>query len=124
MMMEQENNKTIEAQGRDWVEIVFEVIALTIIAAIVFIGGVLSFKRIMRLLPFLFANWFICISVPFLILGFDIIWVIGMKKWQPRSDQLKILKRILSVIVFAFSASMLIAVLGLLFLSYLFQHVW
>src|SRR4030042_4049764 len=120
-MKEQENTQNTVKLQKDWVGIVIDVIALSPVAIGVFVGGILLFKRIMRLLPFMFANWFISISVPFLILGFDIIWVIGMKKWQPMSDQLKVLKKILSVIVFAFSASMLIAVLGLLFLSYLFQ---
>jgi hypothetical protein len=87
--------------------IIFEVFFLTLLAVVIFVGGVYLFPRIIRFIPFLFANWFAGISGPFLVMGFDILWIIGMRKWRPMSEQLKILKIILSVSVFALSASLL-----------------
>jgi hypothetical protein len=116
-MIEQENNKKINKQKKDWIEIVFEVIALTLIATVVFIGGIYLLVRVIgRFIPF----WFSGLMGPLLILGFDTLWVIGIRKWRPKSNQLKVLKKIVSVTVLAFSASVLV----LWCIGYIFRDVW
>ncbi|MBN2018601.1 MAG: hypothetical protein JW749_00055 [Sedimentisphaerales bacterium] len=119
-MTEQDTEKKTNKPRRDWIGIVLDVIALTPIAIAVFIGGMYLFPRIGRFMPFWFANWFAGIAGPFLVLGFDILWIIGMKKWQPKSDQIRVLKKIISVTIYAFSASVLVS----WYIIYLFDHVW
>ncbi len=116
-MTEKESKETIEGQGRDLVEIVFEIIVLTIIAVIVFIGGIYLVLRVIgRFIPF----WFSGLAGPLVVLGFDALWIIGTRKWRPKSNQLKVLKKILSITVFALSASVLV----LWSIGYLFRDVW
>ncbi len=116
---QRKEGKTDDPQ-RDWVNTVLEVITLTAIAIVVFIGGMYLFPRISRFLPFWFASWFAGIAGAFLVLGFDVLWGIGMIKWRPKSNQLKVLKKIVSVTVFAFSVSVLVC----WYIVYLFDHVW
>ena len=116
-MTEQENNKKTDEPQRNWVDIVVEVIALAPIAIVAFIGGMYLFARILnRFMPFCFFG----LIGPPLVLGFDILWVIAMKRWQPRTDQLRVLKKILSVTVYAVSVSALFN----WYIFYLFEHVW
>lgn len=116
-MTEQENNEKTGEQERDWVEIVFEVIALTLVAIVVFIGGIYLVMRVIgRFIPL----WFSGFMGPLLILGLDLLWIIGIRMWRPRNNQLKVIKKIISVIVLSFSAS----VLTLWCIGYLFRDVW
>lgn len=62
-------------------------------------------------------NWFFGPIGLFIILGFDIIWIIGMKIWKLKSVRIKIIKKILCVLVFALSASVLTSWLILNLLS-------
>jgi uncharacterized membrane protein len=110
-------NKMIEEQGRDWVEVIFEIIALTIISIIVFIGGIYLVVRVIgRFIPF----WFSGLAGPLLVLGFDALWIIGTRKWHPKSNQQKVLKKIIFVTVFALSASILL----LWSVGYFLRDVW
>jgi hypothetical protein len=120
-MTEQENSKTIEKQGRDWVEIVFEIIALMIIAVIVFIGGMYLFPKMCRFIPFWLGRLlFATLAGPFVILGFVVLLGVSTKWWRPKNNQLRILKKILYVSLFALSTSLLVH----WYIIYLFEHVW
>ena len=84
--------------------IICEIVFLGIVAIAVYVGATLLLgEPINRHMP----NWFFGPIGLFMILGFDIIWVIGMKIWKLKSVQVKIIKKILSVLVFALSASVL-----------------
>ena len=117
MMTEQGNAKKIGKPRRDWVGTVLEVITLTPIAIVVFIGGIyLLVKVIGRFIPF----WFSGLAGPLSVLGFDVLWCIVMRLWRPESNQLRVLKKILFVIVFSFSASILVC----WYIGHIFRNVW
>jgi hypothetical protein len=116
-MTEQENNKETDNPQRNWVDIAVDIIALTPIAIVAFIGGAYLLIRVIgRFVPF----WFSGIAGPLTVLAFDVLWAVIMKRWYPASDQMKLLKKILFVIVYAFSAS----VLACWLIGRLFRHVW
>jgi hypothetical protein len=90
---------------------------LTIEAIIIYVTGILLLGRpINRYMP----NWFFGPWGFVLVLGFDMFWILCIKLWCPKNERLKILKKIMSVAVFALSASILTSWLILT----LFQNVW
>jgi len=94
-----------------------EIIFLAIVAIAVYVGAILLLgKPINHHMP----NWFFGPIGFFMIFGFDIIWIIGMKLWKFKSVRIKIIKKILSVLVLALSASILTCWLILNLLS----NIW
>jgi len=84
--------------------VAFEIVFLTIMAIVVYGGGILLLgEPINRHMP----NWFFCPIGLFLIIGLDIIWIFCIKLWKLNSVQMRIIKNILSVFIFALSASVL-----------------
>ncbi len=84
-------------------DVACEIVFLVIMAIAIYVGGVLFLgKPIAHQMP-----WFFSPIGPFMILGFDIIWIIGMKLQKVKIVQIKIIKKILSVLVFSLSASLL-----------------
>lgn len=84
-------------------EIACEIGFLTIMAIAIYIGGILFLgKPIARLIP-----WFFGPIGFFMILLLDVIWIVGMKISKIKSVQMKIIKKISSVFVFALSGSLL-----------------
>lgn len=81
-----------------------EIVFLGIVAIVVYGGGILLLgKPINRYMPVGFLNP-LCF---FSILALDAIWIIGMKFWRPKNETIRIIKKILSVLVLALSASVL-----------------
>ncbi|MGB7582131.1 MAG: hypothetical protein WBL85_06765 [Sedimentisphaerales bacterium] len=117
MVTEQENDKKPDNPQRNWVDTAMDIIFLTPIAIVAFIGGAYLLIRVIgRFVPF----WFSGIAGPLTVLAFDVLWGVIMKQWHPISDQMKVLKKILFVIVYAFSTSVLVCWL----IGRLFRHVW
>ncbi len=84
--------------------IAFEIVFLTITAIVVYGGGILLLgEPINRHMP----NWFFSPIGFFMIIGIDIIWIFCVKLWKPKSVQMRIIIKILSVFIFALSASVL-----------------
>jgi len=116
-MTGKEKSNKIDDPQRDWVNTVLEVITLTAMAIGVFIGGIYLLVGIIgRFIPF----WFSGLAGLLLVLGFDVLWCVGMRWWRPRGNQLKVLKKIVSVTVLALST----AVLACWCIGYLFRQVW
>lgn len=117
IMVEQENNERINESKNNWFGTVLDAITIAPIALAVFIGGIwLLIKVIGRFMPY----WFSGFAGPVTVLGFDILLFVIMRWWRPRSGQLKALKKLLFVILFSFSAS----ILAVWFIGYITQDMW
>jgi len=117
IMTGKEKSKKIDDPQRDWVNTVLEVITLIAMAIVVFIGGMYLLVRVIgRFIPF----WFSGLAGPLLVLGFDVLWCVGMRWWRPGGNQLKVLKKIVFVTVLALST----AVLTCWCIGYPFRQVW
>jgi hypothetical protein len=80
-----------------------EIVILSLIAIGVYVGGVLFLgKPISHRIP-----WFWGPLGIFAVLGFDTIWLVATRLHKPQSLQLKIAGKILSVVLFALSGSLL-----------------
>jgi len=84
-------------------EIACQIVFLAIMAIAVYIGGVLLLgKPIAHHIP-----WFFGPIGPSIILLLNVTWIVGMKIWKLKTEQMKIIKKILSVFLFSLSASLL-----------------
>jgi hypothetical protein len=80
-----------------------EIVILSLIAIAVYVGGVLFLgKPISHRIP-----WFWGPLGLFGVLGFDTIWLVATRLHKPQSLQLRIAGKILSVVLFALSGSLL-----------------
>jgi branched-subunit amino acid transport protein len=106
----QENEQKIPI---DRFEVTCEIVFLTILAIVVYVGGILFLgKPISRYMPV----WFLNPLCFFSILALDAIWIMGMKFWRTKNVTIKIIKKILSTLVLSLSASVLTSWLIIRFL--------
>jgi hypothetical protein len=92
-------------------------VCLAIEAVAIYVAGIILLGRPIN---WYMPNWFFGPAGLILVLGFDTLWGMGIRLWRPIDERLKVLKKVLSVAVFALSASVLTSWLILT----LFQNVW
>jgi hypothetical protein len=84
-------------------EVFCEIVFLTILAIAIYIGGTLFLgKPIAHLIP-----WFFGPIGVFAIIFLDVMYIVGMKTTRVKTREAKMAKKIISVFVFALSASLL-----------------
>ena len=97
MQNEEEKNQTGHLEKK------LEIVFLIIMAIAIYIGGILFLgKPVNRLMP-----WFFSPIGFVVVLLADFIWVVVMKMSNVRSFQIRVAKKIVSVFIFALSASLL-----------------
>jgi hypothetical protein len=82
----------------------YEIIFLGMLAVAVYIGGLLL---LYFPIAFYMPKWFFGPLGCFIILGFDVIWVIGNRSWSPLKSRSQMTKKISSVLIFSLSTSVL-----------------
>jgi hypothetical protein len=88
----------------DRFECACEIVFLGFLAIVVYGGGILYLGKPINLyMPVGFLNPLFFFS----ILALDAFWIIGMKFWRTKNITINIIKKILSVLVLALSASVL-----------------
>jgi hypothetical protein len=98
MQREEQKNQT------DHLEKALEIIVLSVMAIIIYIGGILFLgKPISRYMPV----WFLSPLCFLFILALVVAWIIGMKFWRPKNLTVKIVKKILCISVIALFVSVL-----------------
>jgi len=81
-----------------------EIVFLGLLAIVVYGGGILYLgKPIVHYMPVRFLNP-LCF---FFMLVLAAFWIIGMKFWCPKNETIRIIKKILSILLLALSASVL-----------------
>ena len=79
-----------ESEQTDHFEKTLEIVLLSIMAIVIYIGGILFLgKPMAHRMP-----WYFSYIGPFMVLGFDFIWIIGIKSLKIKSIQTKIIKKI------------------------------
>jgi uncharacterized membrane protein len=82
----------------------YQVVFLTLLAILTYFGGIILLAKPIN---YYMPNWFFNPICFLSILIFDTIWIVWMKLWHPKSSTINIIRKILSVFVLAFSASIL-----------------
>jgi hypothetical protein len=95
----------------------YEIACLGIEAVAIYVAGIVLLGRPIN---WYMPNWFFGPAGLVLVLGFDVLWGVCIRLWRPTNERLHGFKKVLSVAVFALSASVLTSWLILR----LFQNIW
>ena len=86
-----------------------EVVSLAIAITVIYVGGIMLLIDPISLI----GDWVFTPSALFIILGFDVVWIITMILWPLKNTHVKVL---LTLLVLTFSTSLLTCCIGVLFL--------
>ena len=86
-----------------------EVVSLAIAITVIYVGSLILLIDPITLI----GDWIFTPSALFIVLGFDVVWIITMILWPLKNTHVKVL---LTILVLAFSASLLTCCVGVMFL--------